>query len=232
MIQSQRTMQYVTIAAMLTIWAGTAATYAQEQQPISDSAAADGVVFWIDPSYGRNSVVFKSKAPLEDIVGKAEEVYGSVTFDPARPDAGGTGEIVVKVGNLRTGIPKRDEHLRSSDWLDAEQHPEIRLAISGTKGVDLSKRIDDAATYDMTIVGEFALYDSVHTVEFPATVTFMPDAARADKKLTGSLLAAHAAFTLKLADYGITGPRGAGIIGSQVGEEILIEVRLFATSGK
>jgi polyisoprenoid-binding protein YceI len=36
-------------------------------------------------------------------------------------------ELMINAASVRTGIPKRDRHLRSADFLDAENHPRVRF---------------------------------------------------------------------------------------------------------
>ena len=49
---------------------------------------------------------------------------GVIDFDPARPEAGGI-ELRIPAASVSTGDQKRDGHLRSADFLDAEKYPEI-----------------------------------------------------------------------------------------------------------
>ena len=78
-----------------------------------------GTVFVVNDPAGRNKVTFRSKAPLEDIVGTSNQITGYLVFDPNNPQQGGRGELTVPVASINTGIPLRDEHLQSADWLDA-----------------------------------------------------------------------------------------------------------------
>ena len=87
----------------------------------------DGTMFYLDDPMNRNSITFKSEAPLEDIVGTSNKITGYIAFDPMAPKKGGHGEISVPISSLNTGIPLRDEHLRSADWLNADAYPDIHL---------------------------------------------------------------------------------------------------------
>jgi polyisoprenoid-binding protein YceI len=40
------------------------------------------------------------------------------------------GRLDIKVASLRTGIGKRDEHLRSADFFDADRYPEISVVVT------------------------------------------------------------------------------------------------------
>ena len=90
---------------------------------------------------GRSSVRFKNKT-----------LWGLVAVNGEFPDVSGDGQITakgavfgrldVRAASLRTGIGKRDEHLRSPDFFDAEQHPEISAVVTdvtptGDRSADL-----------------------------------------------------------------------------------------------
>src|ERR1700759_511260 len=40
------------------------------------------------------------------------------------------GRLEIQVASLRTGIGKRDEHLRSADFFDADRYPEIGIEVT------------------------------------------------------------------------------------------------------
>ena len=43
------------------------------------------------------------------------------------------GRVDIQVASLRTGIGKRDEHLRSADFFDAERFPEISVVVTAVQ---------------------------------------------------------------------------------------------------
>jgi polyisoprenoid-binding protein YceI len=43
------------------------------------------------------------------------------------------GRLDIKVASLRTGIGKRDEHLRSADFFDADRYPEISVVVTAVE---------------------------------------------------------------------------------------------------
>lgn len=48
-----------------------------------------------------------------------------------------SGRIDIKAASLRTGIGKRDDHLRSADFFEAEKFPDISVLISAADAVDV-----------------------------------------------------------------------------------------------
>jgi polyisoprenoid-binding protein YceI len=55
------------------------------------------------------------------------------------------GRLDIQVASLRTGIGKRDEHLRSADFFDAERYPQIGVEVTGIQPAN-----DDAAELHAT----------------------------------------------------------------------------------
>jgi polyisoprenoid-binding protein YceI len=188
------------------------------------SGNSNGSIFHINDPMGRNSVTFKSEAPLEDIVGTSGEISGQIWFDPQNPKAGGKGKLVVPVASLNTGIPLRDDHLRGADWLDADRYPNIELTIDRADNVKKVKSTTAADTYDLTLYGTFFLHGQAHPVKFDGRITYLKESEQTKQRLPGDLLAARASFSVPLKDYNVTGPQGMNLIGSKVGESIEVEV--------
>ena len=190
----------------------------------------EGYKFTVDDPTGRNSVTFKSTAPLEDIVGTTNQLTGYLWFDPANPKKGGSGELIVPVMSLNTGIPLRDEHLQGEVWLNAGKYPDFKLTITDIMNVKEVKKTDNSVTYDLTAVGKFQMHGVKNQLQIPARVTFLKETEMTKKRLEGNLLAVRAEFEVKLADYGVTGPKEMDLIGSKVGETIQVEVSLMGSS--
>src|SRR6266480_2833091 len=61
---------------------------------------------------------------VSNVRGHFKDVHGTLTFDPKNP-AGSSVEVVIDARKLWTGEESRDAHLRSADFLDVENFPEI-----------------------------------------------------------------------------------------------------------
>lgn len=196
----------------------------------SHGAMGEHNMFYINDPVKRNTVTFKSTAPLEDIVGTSNDVTGYLVFDPENPQAGGHGELTVPVKSLSTGIPTRDEHLANKDWMNAEKHPNIVLKIDELKKISEVKSSSSSATYDISALGEIMIKGKNKKIEFPARITYLVESEKTNARMPGDLLAARAEFDVSLADFDITGPAGMDIIGTKVGETITIEASVVASN--
>jgi len=186
--------------------------------------------FTVDDPMNRNTVTFRSTAPLEDIVGTSNKVSGRLFFDPARPEAGGSGMLSVPVASLDTGIPLRDEHLAGADWLDADGNPTITFAIREVKQVEPVKVTAEAKSFDVVAVGDFSLKGRTRRLIVPARITWLKESEATKQRQPGNLLAVRTSFDVKLADFGISGPAGMDLVGSKVGESVAVELSLVASS--
>ncbi|CRZ15488.1 YceI family protein [Mycolicibacterium neworleansense] len=81
--------------------------------------------------------------------------------------AGVTGQVVIKAASVRTGIGKRDNHLRSADFFDVEAHPDIIVQVTGLEPSDDRVRL----TAVLTVRGVS------RPVELPVDVQALDDGA-------------------------------------------------------
>lgn len=197
---------------------------------LAGAALAASTTFHVNDQVGRNSVTFTSEAPLEDIVGTTNQITGHLEFDPMHPDKGGKGMLTVPVASLDTGIPLRDEHLRSAAWLDAEGHPEITMEITGLQKVTKVKSGDGFHTFDVVATGTFTARGKSRPIEVAARLTYLAESEQTKALMPGDLLAVRASFDVTLADFGVTGPEGMDIIGSKVGEAVTVDVSFRGTN--
>ncbi|AKK26763.1 YceI family protein [Mycobacterium sp. EPa45] len=77
----------------------------------------------------RSSVRFKNKTfwGLATVTGKFGDVSGAGQIGA---NAAVSGRLDIRASSLKTGIGKRDEHLRSADFFDVENHPDIHVEVS------------------------------------------------------------------------------------------------------
>ena len=67
---------------------------------------------------------------VRHLAGRTRGVFrdfaGSFSFDPKKPESV-RGSFTAKAASIDTGLAKRDEHLRSADFFDADKHPVLTL---------------------------------------------------------------------------------------------------------
>jgi polyisoprenoid-binding protein YceI len=99
-------------------------------------------------------------AMVTTVRGAFTDFEGTAHVDTADP-AASTVEVRIKAASIDTGVPDRDAHLRSADFFDAENNPEITF-----RSTDVSRDGDDwTVTGDLTING----ITKPVTIEFEST---------------------------------------------------------------
>lgn len=61
---------------------------------------------------------------ISTVRGRFGRVSGVVLMDPAEPDTA-SAEVRIDTASIDSGLTMRDDHLRSAEFLDAEQYPVI-----------------------------------------------------------------------------------------------------------
>jgi polyisoprenoid-binding protein YceI len=78
----------------------------------------------LDPHH--TTVGFSAKhLGLSTVRGKFRELTADIELDDEASPTSAKGRVVVKAASLDTGDEQRDGHLRSADFFDVENHPEI-----------------------------------------------------------------------------------------------------------
>ena len=93
-------------------------------------AVESTVAVWqIDPKH--TFVEFAvSHMMISTVRGRFESVSGTIRADDAHL-ADATVEVEIDAASLDTHDPRRDAHLRSSDFLDVERYPSIHFRSTG-----------------------------------------------------------------------------------------------------
>lgn len=87
-------------------------------------------------------------AMVTKVRGQFEEFEGSAHVDTANPSASNV-KVVIKAASVTTGNAQRDGHLKTPDFFDIENHPEITFV-----STDVERDGDEwAITGDLTING-------------------------------------------------------------------------------
>jgi polyisoprenoid-binding protein YceI len=116
---------------------------------LSTAATASAAVhsFQVDP--GHSSVAFTVRHLVSKVPGRFGEFDGTVTMDPTAIESTLKVTGKIKAASIDTGVDKRDNHLRSADFLEVEKYPEITF--TSKKAVKSGDKY--AVTGDLTIHG-------------------------------------------------------------------------------
>lgn len=125
-----------------------------------------------------SNVNFKVQHLLSKVSGQFTDVSGTFQFDEKKK-AGGDLTVVIKSASINTNNAKRDDHLRSSDFLDVKKHPELSFKSRDVKIVDKSnieingdltiRGVTKPVTLKGTFIGEMKDPGGNHKGGFQAT---------------------------------------------------------------
>ncbi len=198
-------------------------------------AAAQVRTFYLDPRPGNNQVTCLSEAPLEDFAAVCNRVTGEMGVDPA-DFASFRGAFRLRVEDLRTGIELRDKIMRSAEWLDASNAPEIIVQIERLEGVapQPAAAADRGATTTVrgTLIGTCTIRGKTLPLRAAASLAYLPETPVTQRRTKGDLLRVRTEFDVKPADYGVAGGAGGDTIGLKVAETLRIRATVFGTTEK
>jgi polyisoprenoid-binding protein YceI len=170
----------------------------------------------------RNQATFYSEARFENITGLTNDVLGKVSFDANDVKSTLKGEVSISTSSIKTGIEKRDEHLRSVSWLNSEKYPNITFKIKEITQVD---QIEDNLL-KIILLGEFTLRGKTKLVYANATMKYLVESETTKQIMPGDLISIVAKFEIKLSDFGITN----SLIGNRVSDKIQVTANLVGSN--
>jgi polyisoprenoid-binding protein YceI len=144
----------------------------------------------LDPA--RSSVALRSKSMwgLMPVKGTFGEISGAAEITAAGQ---ASGTITVRTASIDTKVDSRDKHLRSADFFDSENYPEITFTAAEVT-------LDGAGA---SVTGSLEVRGQTRPLTFPASLS-LPDA---------DTLELGAQVRIDRSDYGLTwkGPLGASM---------------------
>jgi polyisoprenoid-binding protein YceI len=163
----------------------------------------------VDPIH--SSVEFHVKhLGIATVKGVFKEFEGSLQVGPDGATAAGS----VKVASIDTREEKRDGHLRSPDFFDAEQFPEITFK---------STSITPLGGEDFEVTGDF----TIHGVTKPLTLSATLEGAETDPE-GNKRVGLSANGQINRGDYGMTFNMALGSGNVVVGEKVKILLEISA----
>lgn len=140
---------------------------------------------------------------LSHVRGKFTDFTASIVYDDADVTKS-TVSVVIKAASIDTGIDRRDTHLRTPDFFDAEKFPEITFQ---------SKRIVKKGKM-LVAYGTFTMHGVAKEIELPFTI----NGVRKDEKTGKTTLGVSAHTVIKKSDYGMTWnrPDNPNFLGDEV----------------
>lgn len=176
-------------------------------RPTAPTDATEAAVYAIDSTH--SSVLFKvSHFQSSFFYGRFNEVSGEFTLDTEDPAASRV-RMVVNADSVDAKVEDLSKHLRSPDFLDAVQFPQI---VFESKSVKAGEDTDT-----LEVIGELTL----RGVTKPLTVT-VEKVGEGPGMRGARLMGWHATFTIDRAQFGVDYGVKRGNVGREV--ELIVSI--------
>jgi polyisoprenoid-binding protein YceI len=147
---------------------------------------------------------------ISNVKGHFNDISGKVHYDEANPTKS-TVLVTIATKSIDTGVGKRDDHLRSPDFFDAEKNPTITFK---------SKSVTVVGKNGLDIVGDLTMHGQTHD----ATLHVTELTAEAKTPWGTESRGASANAVISRKDWGLTWNKALEAGGVVVGDEIKISI--------
>lgn len=162
------------------------------------SAAAAPKSFDFKDPKSVNAISFFVDSPLEPIIGHASGVTGSLSFDPAQPQAT-TGKLSIEASAIAFPNKNMTKVLHGAKWLDVKANPDISFLFK-----EISEAKQDGDSVVLTVSGDFSLKGVTKRLTVPVRLTYVEGgAAKRGGSEQGDLLLARCSFIINRSDFRI-----------------------------
>jgi polyisoprenoid-binding protein YceI len=168
--------------------------------------------YTLDPTHTRVGFVARH-AMVTKVRGSFNEFAGGGYFDAENPAASNV-ELTIQAASIDTRNADRDEHLRSNDFFDMENHPEIRF---------VSTAVEQTDPEHYRVTGDLAIKGVVK----PVVVDFEYTGSAVDP--FGNLrVGFEGATTVNRKDWGVNWNAALDAGGVLVSEKVVLEFEVSA----
>lgn len=158
---------------------------------------ANAAPFAIDPVH--SSVVYKiNHLGVSNIYGRFNSVEGTFSLED-----GGSIDVSVKTDSIDSANDQRDGHLKSPDFFNAKQYPEITLK---------STKITSAGADTYHVNADLTMLGKTRPIDLK--ITKVGEGDRGPQ--LGHRAGIEATFTIKRSDFGMTYGTDNGALGDEV----------------
>jgi polyisoprenoid-binding protein YceI len=164
-----------------------------------------------------SSVGFRIRHIAGYVPGVFSRFTGQVEYDPDRPEKS-QFYLLIDSSSVHTGVPARDDHLRSPDFLDVERSP--RMIFSSRNVIR-----EDGDT--LVVIGDLTIRDVTAEVRVPLQVLGVTAHPLTDEFPGVRVLGLHAKFSINRLDFHVGTDKWTqmGVMGETV--ELTVDMELL-----
>lgn len=173
------------------------------------TATETTVTTWaVDPTHAEVAFAVKHLM-IATVRGRFGALSGTVTIDEAQP-SNSKVDVTVDVTSIDTRQEMRDNHLRSADFLDVENHPTMHF---------VSKRVEGDINGKFKVAGDLTIRGTTREITLDVV-----NEGRVLDPWGGTRIGITATGKLNRSDYGLTWNVALEAGGVTVGEEVKISI--------
>jgi len=185
--------------------------------------------FIVDDPMTRNTVHVLSRALLETVLVRTNDVRGQIEVDPDDVTDRPRVTFEVTIDSLDSGVPLMNDVMRSDKWLDAAKSPVIRFALGRVISPATRTPLADGKPLVLAGEGTLELRGASRPVAVRAEVTWLRKSDSTARRLPGDLLHVVARFDVPLTAFGIDAHLAAQTL-DKIAGTVQVEADLFGST--
>ena len=181
------------------------------------AAVPDALPWNVDVPH--TGVSFSVKHFFTPVNGAFNEFDVELTYDREAPENSSV-RVSIPVASIDTGNERRDNHLRSGDFFEAETHPHITF---------VSQSVERVGENELLVRGPLEIKGQVRDIELPVRILGVMDVPGEMQEMLGGvreIASFETSLTLDRRDFGVG--VGSWAATAVVGKEVSIDIALEA----
>jgi len=184
--------------------------------PSAAAIPADATGIWnVDKVH--SEIGFQVRHFVSNVRGGFTDFSGTIRIDAGKPETSSV-EFTIKVASINTNEPKRDAHLKSPDFFDAEKFPEIRF---------VSKRVVPKSDTAYEVTGDLTMHGVTKEVTLPVSFNGV-----AKDPWGGERAGFETAIRLNRQDYGVKWNKLLDQGGTMLSDDAAVTISLETTKAR
>ena len=172
-------------------------------------------IFKFDQAH--SAITFKVRHMLGTAKGKFTKFSGTIEIDREHPEKSSV-TATIQAASIDTAIAKRDEHLRTADFFNVQQYPEITFK---------SRRVKQTGANTGEIAGDFTMHGVTRPITLNVQLLGDPQSAAKDQATRWRVTTAP----LKRSEFKLGWSKGVETV-SMIGDDVAIDIQIEATREK
>jgi len=172
-------------------------------------------IFKFDSAH--SAIAFRVRHMLGTAKGTFTKFSGTIEIDREHPEKSSV-VATIQAASIDTAIAKRDEHLRSADFFNAQQYPEITFK---------SRRVKQTGANTGEIAGDFSMHGVTRAITLNVQLLGDPESAAKGQTTRWRVTTAP----LKRSEFKLGWSKGVETV-SMIGDEVAVDIQIEATREK